>query len=482
MKKRILVWILAVNIVTFVGCKRENKTNQTITTVTDSSKIDLKEIRKITKEAYIYGFPIVDNIRIQYAYFVDKQNPEYKAPYNTIRNIPRVFTSEDKAVQTPNSDTPYSWIGIDLRNEPIIFIIPPIEKKRYWSLQLIDLYTHNFAYLGSRATGNNGGDFMLAGPNWKGDTPKGITKVIQCETEIALGIIRTQLFNPEDLKNVEAVQKKYAVKTLSAYLGKPAPPQAKPIDFVKMLTPEEQKKSLDFFNNLNFALQFCPVHPSEKDLRARFAKIGIQEGKTFTPANLAPEIKNAMNEGIKEAWLEIADLKKKLVSGELSSGDGFGTRKFLNNNYLFRMSGAFLGIYGNSKEEAVYPTYYVDKNGEKLNGKNKYILKFPKGQLPPANSFWSLTMYDQPASLLVANPLNRYLLNSTMLPQFKIDSDGGLTFFIQADSPGKNKESNWLPAPKGDFALIMRLYWPKEAALNGSWKQPDLKKLQNNKE
>lgn len=477
MKKIILVWILAVITVTFVGCKKENKTDQIVTEVSDSSKIDLKEIRKITKEAYIYGFPIVDNTRIQYAYFVDKQNPEYKAPYNAIRNIPRVFTSEDKAVQTPNSDTPYSWIGIDLRSEPIVFVIPPIEKKRYWSLQLIDLYTHNFAYLGSRATGNNGGAFMLAGPNWKGDTPKGITKVIKCETEIALGIIRTQLFNPEDLKNVEAIQKKYAVKKLSAYLGKPAQPQAKPIKFLKPLTPEEQKKSLEFFNNLNFALQFCPVHPSEKDLRARFAKIGIQEGKTFHPSDLTPEIKNAMNEGINDAWLEIANLKKKLVSGKLSSGDGFGTRKFLNNNYLFRMSGAFLGIYGNSKEEAVYPTYYVDKNGEKLNGKNKYILKFSKGQLPPANSFWSLTMYDQPASLLVANPLNRYLLNSTMLPQFKKDSDGGLTFYIQADSPGKNKESNWLPAPKGDFALIMRLYWPKEAALNGSWKQPDLKKL-----
>lgn len=184
-----------------------------------------------------------------------------------------------------------------------------------------------------------------------------------------------------------------------------------------------------------------------------------------------------MQEGIQDAWAEMADLKKKVVAGQVSSGDGFGTRAFLKNNYLFRMSGAFLGIYGNSKEEAIYPAYYVDAAGEKLNGKNRYILRFPSGQLPPANSFWSLTMYDQPASLLVANPLNRYLLNSTMLGEFKKDADGGFTFFIQADSPGKNKESNWLPSPKGDFALIMRLYWPKKTALNGTWKQPQLVKI-----
>ena len=184
-----------------------------------------------------------------------------------------------------------------------------------------------------------------------------------------------------------------------------------------------------------------------------------------------------MEQGIKDAWLEMDALKKKVISGQVSSGDGFGTRAFLKNNYLFRMSGAFLGIYGNSKEEAIYPAYYVDSKGEKLNGRNRYILRFPKGELPPVNSFWSLTMYDQPASLLVANPLNRYLLNSAMIPQFKKDADGGLTFSIQADSPGIDKEANWLPAPKGDFALIMRLYWPKEDALNGKWKQPLLVKI-----
>lgn len=459
------------------GCKKDNS-KETVekTTNTDSKKPDLKEIRAIAKEAYIYGFPLVDNSRVQYAYFVDKQNPEYKATWNVIHSVPRVFTPEDKAIQTPNSDTPYSSIGLDLRTEPIVVIIPPIEKNRYWSLQLVDMYTFNFAYLGSRTTGNEGGNFMITGPDWKGEKPKGISQVITCETEIAMAMIRTQLYNVADLKNVIVIQKKYAVKTLSEYLGKPAPPKAKPIDFVKPLSPEEQKTSLEFFNKLNFALQFCPVHPSEKELRARFATIGVQEGKVIDFQTLDSDTKTAMEDGIKDAWAELAELKKKIEKGEVSPGDAFGTREFLKNNYLYRMSAAVLGIYGNSKEEAIYAAYYVDGNHEKLNGKNRYTLRYAAGQYPPVNAFWSLTMYEQPASLLVANPLNRYLLNSTMLSQFKKDPDGGLTFYIQSDSPGKDKESNWLPSPKGDFSMIMRLYWPKESALNGTWKQPPVMK------
>ncbi len=191
------------------------------------------EIRAIAKEAYIYGFPIVDNLRVQYAYFADQTSPEYKAPYNTMVNVPRVFTPDDKTVQTPNSDTPYSWVGLDLRAEPIVVTVPMIEKSRYWSLQLIDLYTHNFNYLGTRTTGNDGGSFLLAGPSWQGETPKGIINVIRCETELALGLFRTQLFNPDDLANVKKIQEQYSVKPLSVFLGQAAPAAAPVIDFPK---------------------------------------------------------------------------------------------------------------------------------------------------------------------------------------------------------------------------------------------------------
>src|SRR5437762_9286568 len=219
------------------------------------------EARAIAKEAYIYGFPLVDNYRIQYSYFQDKQNPEFKAPWNEIKNIPRVYTPADTAIQSPNSDTPYSFVGMDLRAEPLVLTVPPIEKERYFSVQLIDAYTFNFDYIGSRATGNEGGSYMVTGPNWKGETPKGVKKVFRSETEFAFAVYRTQLFKPEDLDNVKKVQAGYKAQTLSAFLGTAAPPAAPALDFIKPLTPAEEKTSPKLSNILNFVLGYCPTDP-----------------------------------------------------------------------------------------------------------------------------------------------------------------------------------------------------------------------------
>jgi hypothetical protein len=432
--------------------------------------------RAIAKEAYVYGFPLVDNYRIQYAYFVDTSNPEYEVPWNRITNVPRVYTPADTAIQTPNSDTPYSFVGMDLRAEPIVLTVPSIEKERYFSIQLIDAYTFNFDYIGSRATGNDGGSFLIAGPGWKGETPAGVKKVMRSETEFVFVVYRTQLFSPDDLDNVKRVQAGYKAEPLSAFLGQPAPTAAPPIAFIKPLTPDEEKKSPAFFNILNFVLQFCPTDPSEKELIARFAKIGVGAGKTFDASTLSPELKTAIEQGMADAWADLASLVKRIDAKEVTSGDLFGTRAYLKNNYLYRMAAAALGIYGNSKQEAMYPIYGVDAEGQKLDGANRYALRFAPGQLPPVNAFWSLTMYEMPKSLLVANPLNRYLLNSPMLPQFVKEADGGLTLYVQNDSPGKAKEANWLPAPKGPFMMAMRLYWPKPEALDGMWSQPPLKR------
>ncbi|MDP3584760.1 MAG: DUF1254 domain-containing protein [Thiobacillus sp.] len=433
------------------------------------------EARVIAREAYIYANPMVDGYRIQHAYFVDQEDPEYKAPWNRISNIARVYTPDDKAVQTPNSDTPYSMAGLDLRVEPMVLTVPPMEKERYFSIQLVDFYTHNFDYIGSRTTGNSGGNYLIAGPNWKDATPEGMDKVLRSETELAVAIYRTQLFNPGDLDNVKKIQAGYSIRPLSEFLGQPAPKAAPAIDFIKPLSPAEVKASLDVFGQLNFLLRFCPTHPSEKALMERFARIGVGAGKTFDVSTLSPEMKAALEGGIADAWAEFATLENQINTGMVTSGDVFGAREYLKNNYLYRMAAAVLGIYGNSKQEAMYPVYAVDGEGRKLDGANCYALRFAPGQLPPVNAFWSLTMYELPASLLVANPINRYLLNSPMLPQFKHDADGGITLYIQNESPGADREANWLPAPRGPFLAVMRLYWPKEEALNGTWTAPALK-------
>jgi len=439
--------------------------------------VTAEQARTVAKEAYIYGYPMVDGYRILNAYFVNKNSPEYKGSWNQIVNISRVYTPDDKAVQTPNSDTPYSMLGMDLRAEPLVLTIPKMERERYFSIQLIDLYTHNFDYIGSRTTGNDGGKFLVTGPAWKGKTPKGVTKVIRSETELVLGIYRTQLVNPEDLENVKKIQNSYKAQPLSEFLGRPAPKSAPVIDFIKPLAPDVQKSSVEFFGVLDFLLEFCPTVTSEKKLRASFASIGVNAGKPFDASALTPEMKTAIEQGMAEAWAELAKLKKRMDAKEITSGDIFGTREYLKNNYLYRMIAAIIGIFGNSKQEAMYPLYAVDVDGKKLDGANRYTLHFEPGKLPPVMGFWSLTMYELPASLLFANPLKRYLLNSPMLPQFNLDADGALTFFIQNEPPGKDKEANWLPAPKGSFFMVMRLYWPKPDALEGKWKAPPLKRV-----
>lgn len=430
--------------------------------------------RPIVKEAYIYGYPMVDNYRVMYSYFVDQSNPEYKGGWNEVHNTARVYTPEDKTIQTPNSDTPYSMVGADLRTEPLVITLPSVEQNRYYSVQCVDLYTHNFAYLGSRTTGNNGGHFLLAGPSWKGKAPSGITSVIQSETELCLLVYRTQLFGAEDLENVKKIQAGYKIQPLSAFLNKKSPRLASPINFVKPLTPSEQRSSLELFNILNFVLQFCPTHPSEKELMARFAKIGVGRGKNINLSALSPEMRAVYGMGIADAWQAFNDLKQQIDQHKVSSGDFFGTRDYLKNNYLYRMSAAVLGIYGNSKDEAVYHGYTIDSDGKPLDGSQSYVLRFAPGQLPPVNAFWSLTMYGMPESLLVPNPLNRYLINSPMVRSLQKTPDGSLNIYIQAQSPGTDRESNWLPAPHGPFIVVLRLYWPKPEVLNNQWSAPPL--------
>ena len=245
---------------------------------------------------------------------------------------------------------------------------------------------------------------------------------------------RTQLFNPGDLDNVKKIQAGYKLRPLSEYLGKPAPPPAPEVNWIKPMVPAEQSKSLEFFNQLAFLLQFTSVNPAEAALRKRFESIGIVPGKPFDTASLSDARKAALLNGMADGQKEI-DAYRATLGGK--SADLFGSRAFLKNNYLKRATGTQVGIGANSKDEALYPIYAKDSDGKPLDGASgRYTLRYADGKFPPVNAFWSLTMYALPSQLLVKNPINRYLVNSPMLPNLKRDADGGLTIYIQNESPG----------------------------------------------
>lgn len=442
----------------------------------------IRESKAIAEEGFIYGLPIVMNYAVMYEYVVDRNSGQWKAPFNTISNEHRVFTYKDTTIVTPNSDTPYSLAWMDLRAEPIVVSVPAVEKSRYYAVQFTDGNTFNYGYIGSRATGNDAGDYMVVGPEWKGETPQGIKKVFRSSTEFSVAIFRTQLFNPEDMPNVEKVQAGYKVQPLSAYLHQPTPPAAAAINFPAI---NDQLVKKNFFEYLDFALQFAPPGPEEKDIRARLASIGIGPAKTFNFKDLSLKHKLEIGLGLRDSEKKVEE-KLKTLGKNINGwrvGSPFGDRDFYRGDWLLRAAAAKGGIYGNDAVEAMYPLTKWLANGETLDGnKHNYTLTFAADQLPPVNAFWSVTMYDGKTQLLVKNPINRYLINSPMLPNLKKNADGSLTLYIQENSPGADKESNWLPAPDGPIYLVMRLYWPKENPPSilppgeGTWKPPAVKR------
>jgi hypothetical protein len=438
----------------------------------------IAETKAIAEEGFIYGLPLVMNYAVMYEFAVDTKSSQFKAPFNEIYRMRRVATYEDTSVVTPNSDTPYSILWLDLRAEPMVISVPTVAKARYYSVQLIDGNTYNYGYIGSRATGGEPGDYLVVGPDWKGETPAGIKKVFSSTTPFSLTLFRTQLFNPGDMPNVEKMQAGYKAQPLSAFLKQPARPAAPKIDFLPATT---QGIKANFYEYLDAALRFVPPSPEDKDIRARLASIGIGPGKTFEFKDLSLEHKAAVLLALKEGDDKV---DKYLATGMKningwSIGAFFGDRAFFKGDWLLRAGAAKAGLYGNDAAEATYPFTRTTATGETLDGsKHNYTFTFPAGQLPPVNSFWSVTMYDGKSQLLIKNPINRYLINSPMLPGMKKNANGSLTLYIQKDSPGKARESNWLPAPDGPIYMVMRLYWPKDTPPSilppgdGTWKPP----------
>jgi hypothetical protein len=422
-----------------------------------------EEAKQIAGEAYVYAFPIVQNYLSIYQFALDSSGSQYKGPVNEVHNVARVFTPADTGVITPNSDTPYSFLIMDLRAEPIVVTIPAVDKNRYYSLQLVDLYTNNVDYLGTRTDGNGGGNFLIAGPGWNGATPQGIKRAIHIDTLLMYAQIRTQLFDAADIDKVKQIQSGYKAQPLSAYLHQ-TPPKAPPkIDY-----PRIDSNTFDpqFWQYVNFLLQFCPTLPSERELRAKFERIGMKANAPWPPTGMPADIASAIQAAAEEAHKSLDQDAMKLTS----SVGLFGTPQEMAGKYRQRALGALAGIYGNSPEEAVYPSYVTDPSGQPYDtSKFNY-----KGELPPVNAFWSVTMYDMKTRFLVENPLNRYLINSNMIPQLKKNPDGGVTLYLQHNSPGPKLESNWLPAPNGPMGVVLRLYLPKPEVLTGKWVAPSI--------
>ncbi len=292
------------------------------------------------------AFPWPSNYQTMYKQAIDTTSRDYRGTFNTLNSSANVATPEDKFVVTPNSDTPYSYLWMDLRAEPMVVTMPKIEANRYYSAQMVDLYTYNFAYLGTRSYGNDGGKFVIAGPGWNGETPKGVKAVIHSETQFAYVLFRTQLFNLADLPNVHKIQAGYHAEPLSAFLHQPAPPASPAVNWPKYT--EEMSTSPAIFPLVNFLFQFCPPNPAEKDILASFAKLKIAQARPSTSASSRPRFSRPSTTESRTSATDFGDVMKKVNTDEIASSDFFGTRDFLKDNYLYRFAGAKMGLYGNT--------------------------------------------------------------------------------------------------------------------------------------
>jgi hypothetical protein len=419
------------------------------------------DARVIAKDAYIYAFAMLESYQTWYSQAVDKRSNAYVGGFNMYRHYSEPFTPDNRDIVTPNNDTPYSWAWLDLRAEPMVVSVPAVPKDRYYVMQWIDLFTYNFAYIGVRATGFEAGSYMIAGPKWNGPKPAGIKQVFKAETEIVGTLTRTALQSADDVANVKALQAQYKLQPLSAFLGKPTPQPAPPISF----PPYDKAKahSHDFIGYLNFLLQFAePPDPGEVAIRKRFEKIGIAPGQPWDASKVDPATLAAIDAGVKDGQ----DAINAQAAKTFSSNGLFGSRALLKTDYITRDVAAMKGLYGNSLEEAWYGGYVGD-------GTKPSVIHFTKANLPPARFFWSATLYTLPDRFLYANPVNRYSIGDRT-KGLVYGKDGSLTIYVSNASPGKDKESNWLPAPAAKYSLVARVYGPSKAAMTGKWNLPPL--------
>jgi uncharacterized protein (TIGR03000 family) len=442
------------------------------------TSLSAEEALRIATDAYIYGYPLV-TMEMTRRVITNVAEPKGShGPMGQFANLRQYPTAAFKEVTAPNADTLYSAAWLDLSKEPYVLSLPDVGD-RYYLMPMLSGWTNVFEDPGTRTTGTKPQTYAISCPNWKGALPDGV-KELKSPTNMVWIIGRTYCTGtPEDYEAVHALQDKYKLVPLSAYGKDYTPPKGKVDPDVDMKTPVRDQvnalKAGDFFKLLAKLMKENPPAKEDADMVAKLKKIGIEPGKDFDISKLDPAVAKGLESATKPAL-------EKIVAHMKDAGKDYNGWVFpipggvYGTDYIQRATICYFGLGCNRTKDAVYPTSETTTEGEPYNGANKYTVTFPKGQLPPVNGFWSLTMYNG-EYFFVENKLNRYTLSERN--KLKENEDGSVTLYLQNESPGTEKESNWLPAPKGKFVLMLRLYWPKEkdpSILDGTWKPPAVKK------
>ena len=439
------------------------------------SKVTAEEAHAIGVDAYLYFYPLLtmDITRKQFTN-IEPGKEFGKGPMNMFISVPQYPPANFKGVVRSNFDTLYSIAWLDLTQEPLV-IAAPDTAGRFYLLPMLDMWTDVFASPGWRTTGTQAGQFLVTPPGWTGTVPAGLNH-LPAPTPFVWVIGRIKTDGAADYAAVHKIQAGYTVTPLSR-LGKSPESVSVNIDpAVDMKTPPkiqvDSMSAADYFAYAAELLKVHPAHSTDQPILAQMKRIGIEPGKSFDMDALDPEIKAALQTVPKDAqalmtW-KVPTLAR-VVNGWSMNTDTMGV---YGNYYLKRAIVAQIGLGANLPEDAIYPLNIGDVEGKPLDGANKYVLHFDKGETPPVNAFWSITLYD-PEGFQVGNALNRFAFSSWM--PFKTNDDGSLDIYFQHENPGKDLEANWLPAPKGGFNLTMRLYGPKPEVLNGKWSPPPVK-------
>jgi len=461
----------------FTSAQAQTSVTPTETSIgSQKASITTQEARQLAEEAYIFAYSMLENYKTMYAQAVNENLPTFGATFNQFSHRRQLLNPEFTEVVAPNNDTLYSMAWLDLGTEPVVLSLPEFPDKRYYVFQIVDMYAFNVEYIGARTTGYQPGRYLFAGPGWHGSIPKGIDGVRRTEGRYLFLLGRTAAKGPEDLPAVNALQDQYTLTPLHAYLGQPAPEPA-PTPAFPAYDPK-RAASIEFINYFNFLLGQIVPGPDERPLLEKWARIGVQPGKAFDPATLAPDVRKAVAEGVAAAHEKIKAESLKVgrnINNWTLIAEGFGYRSMVGGKDLMRAAANTVGIYGNNPEEAYNFSGAKDNAGEALDAsKHDYVLHFKTP--PPVQAFWSVTMYKHPEMLLVANPIKRYSIGDRT-PGFAPNVDGSVSIYVQHDSPGPDKESNWLPAPNGPFVLALRIYWPEQDILHGKWQPSAIEKV-----